>query len=45
MCSEDALTLTTIQFKADHTYRPVKNNNGRHWHARTACGKFAILTT
>ena len=45
MRGEDALALIAIHFKADSTYRPVKDAASRRWHARTARGEFEIVTT
>jgi len=45
MSSETALTLMTIDLKADASFVPVKDSASRRWHARTATGEFEILTT
>jgi hypothetical protein len=43
--SEAALGRLAIHFKADVTYRPVRQTASRRWHVRTVCGEFEILTT
>ena len=42
---DEALSLLAIDFKADPTYRPLKDPGSRRWHVRTAYGEFEILTT
>ena len=42
---DEALSLLAIDFKADPTYRLLKDPGSRRWHVRTAYGKFEILTT
>lgn len=45
MRGEDAIAVLAIYFKADPTYRPVKDMRSRRWHLRTTCGEFEILTS
>lgn len=42
---DEALRLLAIDFKADPTYRPLKDPRSRRWHVHTARGEFEILTT
>lgn len=41
----DALALLAIHFKADPTYRPVKDDRRSRWHLSTDRGDFEIVTT
>jgi hypothetical protein len=45
MPSEDVLRRLAVYYKADPTYRPLKDPSSRRWHVSTACGEFEILTT
>jgi hypothetical protein len=45
MPAAEALSLVAIHAKSDPTYRPLKTDDSRRWHARTARGEFEILTT
>jgi len=45
IASEEVLRRFAIHYKADPTYRPLKDPNSHRWHVRTACGEFEILTT
>jgi hypothetical protein len=43
--SDMALRSLAIFCKADASYHPIKDSNGRRWHVRTESGEFEILTT
>jgi len=43
--SEDVLSRLAVHYKADATFRPIKDPESRRWHIRTDCGEFEIVTT
>jgi len=43
--SEEVLRRLAVHYKADPTYRPLKDPSSRRWHVCTACGEFEILTS
>jgi hypothetical protein len=43
--SEDVLSRLAVHYKADATFRPIKDPESRRWYVRTDCGEFEIVTT